>query len=180
MNGKYVEQYIQVHNNKPQYGKGACVKFLLEVIALAKEHKCRSILDYGCGKGRAVEGLNKEGFKAYGYDPAIPKYSDALEVLGSRSYDLILSTDVFEHIPRKELEDCCLQLYLMRPKVFYFHISCRLAKEILPNGDNAHCTVWTPEMWEEWLEKWFNTYSWSYKYFEESQGVTFVGIRDED
>ena len=34
----------------------------------------KSILDYGCGKGKLMEFLNEKGYKCTGYDPAIEKY----------------------------------------------------------------------------------------------------------
>ncbi len=64
-------------------------------IATLQEH-CRgvsSVLDYGCGPGPVlVELLRRRGYDAHGYDPMFFPDADL-----ERTYDCVVSTEVFEH-----------------------------------------------------------------------------------
>lgn len=65
---------------------------LLRKQGLKKEH---SILDFGCGYGVFVLFLQQCGYKAFGYDPYVEKYSDK-KVLENR-YDIVTSYEALEH-----------------------------------------------------------------------------------
>jgi 2-polyprenyl-3-methyl-5-hydroxy-6-metoxy-1,4-benzoquinol methylase len=71
------------------------VRMFEKKIATLGEHctGISSVLDYGCGPGPVlVELLRRGGYDAYGYDPMF--FADAdLE----RTYDCVISTEVFEH-----------------------------------------------------------------------------------
>ena len=82
------------------------VGMFLEKIALV-HHYCtgvRSVLDYGCGPSPVLaELLKREGFSCVVYDPFFfPAFPD-------HSYDLVISTEVFEHFRdiRVELQKIC-------------------------------------------------------------------------
>ncbi len=65
-----------------------------------------SMLDYGCGPGPVLAMLmNKRGFSTKTYDRHFPHDYDALE----HKYDLITSTEVFEHFhdPVSEMKKIC-------------------------------------------------------------------------
>ena len=77
----------------------------------------------------------------YGYDPAIPEKS----VLPVKHADLVINTDVLEHIPEEQLPDIVKQIGAISDKVV-FVLHHALAINYLPNGENAHCTV-KPLLW---------------------------------
>jgi SAM-dependent methyltransferase len=77
---------------RAMYGK------LLRRLRKAGLEKQHQILDYGCGSGAFVEYLHDAGYEyATGYDEYSEAYrnKNALE----RSYDMVFSQDVLEHIP---------------------------------------------------------------------------------
>jgi hypothetical protein len=86
--------------------------------------------------------------QVYGYDPG----RDGLEILPER-VDMIISTDVLEHIEPKLLEETLLDLAKRTNKVMYHLIACHKSKKSLPDGRNAHLIVETPDWWKKKLAK---------------------------
>jgi 2-polyprenyl-3-methyl-5-hydroxy-6-metoxy-1,4-benzoquinol methylase len=67
----------------------------LRQAGLEREHR---ILDYGCGNGAFVRYLQSRGYLCvYGYDEFSEDYGD--EKVLKRTYDMVLSQDVIEHVP---------------------------------------------------------------------------------
>ena len=123
-------------------------KIPAEVTRCIEEYNIRSILDFGCGKGNVVAALKETypNLKVYGYDPGRDGY-DALP----DSVDMIISTDVLEHIEPELLEETLLDLAKRTDKVMYHLIACHPAKKSLSDGRNAHLIVETPDWWKNKL-----------------------------
>lgn len=119
---------------------------------IINDHEVKTALDYGCGKAQ-FHPLEWSSFFTK-YDPAYPLY----EKKPTGKYDLVICTDVMEHIPEDSVDYIVNDLFSYAKKYLYVNISTRLADQILPNGDNAHATV-KPEKW--WNEV-FNKISESY------------------
>ena len=100
------------------------------------------MLDYGCGKAQ----FHDASWNAVKYDPAIPKFSTR----PTGRFDLVISTDVLEHIPEEHIENTIADIFNYSDRWVFVSVCCREAKEILPNGMNAHATV-KPESW--WKDK---------------------------
>lgn len=145
-----IEQYRQIHATKT-YGRSSEI-----LIGVVQRHiydlpPVRSILDFGCGRSRLVDWLAKiHDARAFRYDPAIPEFSK----MPTEKIDLVLCTDVMEHIPEENLPNVIGAIRDLSPNA-YFNISCRSATEILPNGENAHCTVRPPRWWADHLRQTF-------------------------
>ncbi len=82
------------------------VRMFLEKIAMVHLYcpEVKSVLDYGCGPSPVLaELLKREGFSCDSYDPYF------FQVLPEGSYDLVISTEVFEHLRdiRGELHKIC-------------------------------------------------------------------------
>lgn len=132
--------YTDIHKNTP-FGKRAKIPpYLAEFI---KEKKPKSILDFGCGKGNLVKILSESytNITISGYDPANPVYDVPLSIV-----DMIISTDVLEHVEPENIDDVVKLLY-DNASLQYHLISCAPAKLILPDGRNAHLIQETPEWW---------------------------------
>ncbi len=147
-----IDQYRQIHEERPQYGMSSeqQLGFIQrQVVAL---EGIDSILDFGCGRSRLVDWLAKlNDATAYRYDPAIPEFS----TLPVEAADLVLNTDVLEHIPEGAIDDILSRIRVVSERV-YFNISCIEARATLPDGSNAHCTVQPADWWQARLKQHFS------------------------
>lgn len=145
-----IAQYAEIHRKK-SYGRSS--EILVGYIQKQLDFlpPVRSILDFGCGQSRAVDWLGRINEAAvFRYDPAIPEHAE----MPCESVDLVICTDVLEHIPEEDI-DALLARILSLSTHAYFNVSCVDAVEILPNGENAHCTVRRPGWWERRLRTTF-------------------------
>jgi hypothetical protein len=110
------------------------------------------VLDYGCGQSKLFELIEKAGFRVARYDPAIPDLNKVPE----GKYDLITCIDVMEHIPESHIEDVMDHISELSNNVIFI-IDTIPAKNILPDGRNAHVTVKDATWWRERLRKHFPT-----------------------
>ncbi len=137
-----IAQYKQLHAQKT-YGTTSELQVGYIRRALDDHPGVRSILDYGCGQSRCVDWLATLcDAKAYRYDPAIPDYATC----PVDQADLVLSTDVLEHVPEADVPGLLGRMRAISPHCF-LNIALTEAIEILPNGENAHCTVKPIEWW---------------------------------
>jgi len=139
----YIDQYKQLHASK-SYGTSSGRQLVKPIQHLINIKKPQSVLDYGCGQSDLYKKLN--GPKVVDrYDPAIPD----LSTHPTEHYDMVLCTDVMEHIPEEEVDNVLNDLHSLGDTV-YVVISCIEAYALLPNGENAHTTV-KPQQW--WVDK---------------------------
>ena len=140
---------------------------LMDVI-LNKE-KAKSILDYGCGKGKLYSPteyntlkLDKKGRRLNDslpnlwqldyydlYDPGYKEYSK----LPKGKYDGVICTDVIEHIDENDCDWILDEIFSYGRKFVYLTIACYKALKTFDNGKNVHVNVQTPEYWKEKLNK---------------------------
>lgn len=141
-----IDQYRQIHERKV-YGRSSEVMVGYIQRPLDDIPKIRSVLDFGCGQSRLVDWIGAiNDAEVYRYDPAIPEFAD----MPIDKVDLVLCTDVMEHVPEEDVDDILATIRSLSKHAF-FNISVREAKEILPNGENAHCTVRPPPWWRQKL-----------------------------
>jgi trans-aconitate methyltransferase len=138
---EYKQQLKQTHESK---NWGTTANLPKEVVAAIEKYKPKSILDFGCGKGQIVEVLkqNYPNMTVYGYDPA---FNDKLP----DNVDMIMSTDVLEHVEPNQLANTLADLDKRCNIVQYHLIACFKAKKVLPDGRNAHLIIETPDWWQE-------------------------------
>ena len=126
----------------------------------ARNMQCKTALDYGCGKASLYKRIDPSGKTLQDiwgmdnislYDPAVPEY----EVKPSPC-DLVVCTDVMEHIPESEVEAVLKDINMLANKAVYFCISYKKAYALLPNGENAHCTVKSEDWWKEQISKYID------------------------
>jgi hypothetical protein len=118
----------------------------------------RTILDYGAGKGLqyrpqkvVVEGRHvADGIAEYWdvdevrcFDPGYPPHS----ALPEGKFDGVVCTDVLEHCPEEDLGWVLEEIFGYAARFVYLNVACFPARKTLPNGENAHATVRSPEWW---------------------------------
>jgi hypothetical protein len=113
-----------------------------------------SILDYGCGQSSTIDDIGqyldipKEN--RYKYDWAIP----GIDKFPNKKVDVWICTDVLEHIPEEELPEVMRELKSLGG-MGYVVVHTGKALNSLPNGENAHCTIWNKEEWNSYIKKYF-------------------------
>jgi 2-polyprenyl-3-methyl-5-hydroxy-6-metoxy-1,4-benzoquinol methylase len=108
---------------------------LNKMMAIILSYKPKRVLDVGCGVGILVELLRQKGVAAYGTD-----FSDALlgywkgspyfqvadaahQPFPNKSFDLVVSTDVLEHIPEEDLDAVKKEMLRVGDEVLCFPAS---------------------------------------------------------
>ncbi len=123
-----------------------------------------SMLDYGGGQGKQYilenlhdsNGINYQNMKNFLdinsvkiYDAGRP---DTFENLG-KTYDAVICTDVLEHCDKLDLPWIISELFEHTKKYLFATIATYPAVKILPNGENAHCTIENSKWWSDLFSK---------------------------
>jgi len=116
----------------------------------------KTLLDFGCGRGDAYRsphkvhhqwGLSRKDVRLY--DPAF-KRDDMLPV---GKFDVVICSDVLEHIPEDEVEAFVTRLFSYTKRGVWASVCCRPAKKTFPDGTNLHVTVKPFEWWYDVFKK---------------------------
>lgn len=143
---QYRAENNRQHTESTGYGENG-FRHLQNVLATAGRFGCNSVLDYGCGKGTlAAHAKRISPLPFANYDPAVPAFAAE-----PSPADLVVCTDVLEHIEPTCLSDVLDHLQALTNKAFFFEIACRPAKRILSDGRNAHLLIKDPYFWLETL-----------------------------
>lgn len=149
MSDSLIDQYKHIHATR-QYGDTS-IKNLRYLRPQVRVRSPKTILDFGCGRSRLVEALGAAaGATITRHDPAIPEYSAEPQGV----HDLLINIDVLEHVPEDQLDAVVGKMAsLCRDAIIV--IDTRPAEAVLPNGENAHCTLRTHDWWQAYLSKHF-------------------------
>ena len=151
MSDEYRALMIKTHEMYPQWGNGG-KRHYNPLVDLIRANKFETVLDFGCGVGLigntllAQKVLKPEQLQMY--DPGMPQYSAP-----PRPADLVICTDVLEHVEPEHLDGTLTFLRFLAGKMAYFNIGVTPAAKILPDGRNAHLIVQPPVWWEEKLSQ---------------------------
>ena len=144
----YLEQAKQYHKDDNKWQGVALKKFIPSINQIIKDKGIESILDYGSGKAK----YHPKEWNATKYDPAVPEYQNK----PTDKFDLVISTDVLEHIPVDNLKDAINEIFSYSKKWVFVSVCCRKAIAILPNGYNAHATIESAKWWRELFKAYKN------------------------
>ena len=150
---QYKEQISQVHRETPNWGITGR-NFAPIVQRIIGDWAPLNILDYGCGKQTLARALPQ--YRIKGYDPGLPGLDIAPE-----PHDLVVCTDVLEHIAPDCLEDVLDDLQRVTRKNLFVQICIVDAKQMLPDGRNAHLIVKPARWWMTGLWDRFDLISFS-------------------
>lgn len=145
MNKDYIaSEYRRLHaTNK---FSGACLeRHIPEIKNLIEQYDCKNILDYGCGKATCHKKAKLPNVTLY--DPYHEPYSKKPE----GTFDMVICTDVLEHVPEDEVGQTLVDLMNYTNKVLFLAISTVPAKKTFANSQNVHLTVKPKEWWEAML-----------------------------
>jgi len=142
----YRDMNAKLHHENLAYGVGGA-RHAKAVVELCRTLKTTSVLDYGCGKGYLAKQLP---YPIWEYDPAVPGKQET-----PRSADIVVSTDVLEHIEPERLAFVLDDIRRCMRKVGYFTIHTGPAQKTLPDGRNTHLIQQGAEWWEKTLSEFF-------------------------
>lgn len=137
----YTKQLQTLHKIDTKWGDRT--KIPKKIIELIRDCNVKSILNFGCGKGYLNNSIKSQFpmIDIYGWDPAYHSYEQLPNAI-----DLIISTDVLEHIEPNLLNDTLCDLK-NRSTLMYHLIACYEAVSVLPDGRNAHLIIESPKWW---------------------------------
>jgi hypothetical protein len=145
-----IELYRQQHEN-PQF-RGLTVLLHKQSIArtLAR-YACRTVLDYGSGKGEAWAAWQGEfGLtQVKCFDPAVP----GLDAPPAGKFDAVICCDVLVHLLKADAIDAVQSLFRHANAVVWASVCCRPAKKCFPDGTNMHVTVRPLDWWKDLFDK---------------------------
>ena len=122
--------------------------------AMAAYPAARRVLDFGCGNGLAVRRMRAAGYEWEGVEVSAAAHQRHLQApyfhlgdttqFASRRFDMVYSTEVFEHIPEDQVDAVADDLCRIADKYLFMTISLR------PSSDNNryHCTLKSRAWWE--------------------------------
>jgi hypothetical protein len=126
-------------------------KYAAKVAEFYRRLECTTCLDYGSGQETLRIELAKldPPIRVSCYDPGIEHRRGM-----PKPCDLVVCTDVFEHVEESKLDNVIDHIYTLAGKGVFLAIATRPAKEILPDGRNAHITVHDANWWIERVKRW--------------------------
>jgi 2-polyprenyl-3-methyl-5-hydroxy-6-metoxy-1,4-benzoquinol methylase len=149
ISSEYRDLNAQLHQQNLAYGVGGG-KHAPTVVKMLSDSKLRSVLDYGCGKGYLGKALAEHGIPIWEYDPAIPGKDEP-----PRGADLVVCTDVLEHIEPDKILPVLDDLRRVTRRVGYFVIHTGPSSKTLPDGRNTHLLQRDRAWWKKMLGKFF-------------------------
>jgi hypothetical protein len=158
----FVDQYKQYHatfdgGRQSGYSGRSILKQLKAIRTLAHKSGAKTALDYGCGRGEQyswtdieVEGEKVGSLREYFgldsvtlFDPAVPAHMQR----PTSEYDLVICTDVLEHIHKSDVDWVLRDIIGFSRKAVFLSIANYKAGTLLPNGENAHTTIENLSHW---------------------------------
>lgn len=135
------------HFNKKEYGVSGH-KWADHVKGMAAAMKTEDVLDYGCGKCTLSNAIPHLQWQLY--DPCIKRHSKM-----PVPSDLVVCTDVLEHIEPDKLDNVLDHLRSLTKKAAFLVIHLGPANKHFPDGTNAHLIQesykwWTMKVWDRW------------------------------
>lgn len=124
----------------------------------------RTILDYGSGKGYLydlpefkIDGTGQwpslidywDVDEVICYDPAYPPFSK----LPEGKFDGVICTDVLEHCPEEDVPWIVAEIFGYAKCFIFANIACYPSPDLLPTGENSHCTTNPSGWWQQLLSE---------------------------
>ena len=112
----------------------------------------KTILDYGGGGSDwDTPGFDpKTGFSAKKFFQLkkVTNFEPARDMMHKEVSDCVVCMDVLEHIFLTDIPYLIHDLFSLARKLVVINVACYKAAACLPNGENAHITIRSPEWWK--------------------------------
>ena len=184
-------EYQSMHKvSDGMFNGRSLVKFIDIIKNYLDKHECKSLIDYGCGKGllytedfkkvtRSDDALQVPLTKYWGldklalFDPGHEEHNK----LPMGLYDAAISTDVLEHVPTSDLDWVIREIFSYSQKIVFLNIACMPAIKKLSDGSNAHISLHSPYDWLQYIAEITNDFT---KHYPDFAVYVFFDVLDED
>ena len=124
--------------------------------------KIKTVLDYG-GGGSDWDAPNfdlktNQSAKEFFEIQHVDKFEPARGLLEKKRADCVVCMDVLEHIFIEDIPKVVAELFALSKKLLVVNVACYKAAALLPNGENAHITVRSPDWWKGVFDTTSNSY----------------------
>jgi hypothetical protein len=124
--------------------------------AICKEHishpSIKTVLDYGGGGSEwdapDFEPNNGSSAKQFFDVEKVVTFEPARNQMEKIQSDCVVCMDVLEHIFITDIANVIDELFSLTEKLLVINVACYKAAALLPNGENAHITVRSPDWWK--------------------------------
>jgi SAM-dependent methyltransferase len=167
--GKFIRKGQEITLKDYAAFDGGGIRSLIDtILTILADKKSITILDFGCGTAihwhkhtlvnktkslMTVLGEKVQGF--YRYDPAVDIYSKK----PTTKFDLVVCSDVLEHIPDSELQSFIAEAssYVDVGGTLMFSVSTSASNNSFLSGENMHINIKSPDEWVQLLKKYSTT-----------------------
>jgi len=172
--GKYYYSFLLnlMHLKKTAFVGHSLKNNLIYINKIIDDINIETLLDFGCGKPILYNPnpYNKKNLDIYLYDPFNSKYKK----LPTKKYDLIVCTDVMEHVQKENIKNVLTKMNSYVVKVIYFAICTRPAHKNLPDGQNAHITILNENEWAKIIRETISENIKVFIRFDENQDIVKI------
>ncbi len=150
---EYLELNKQLHADEKTYGTGS-FRWAQEVMDLKDATNSETVLDYGAGKGTLKSAMGSPDWLTE-FDPAVPGKDTP-----PRPADLVVCTDVLEHIEPDQLEHVLHHLWRLAKRAVFISVALVPSSKTLADGRNAHLIQEGRAWWKQRLGRYFRFTEW--------------------
>ena len=115
-------------------------------------NKIYTVLDYGGGgsdwDAPNFEPTNGKSAKQFFEVKEVTTFEPARNLMVKKKSDCVVCTDVLEHIFLADVANIVHDLFSLTKKLLVVNVACYKAAALLPNGENSHITVRSPDWWK--------------------------------
>jgi len=115
-------------------------------------NKISTVLDYGGGgsdwNASNFDDTNAMSAKQFFNVASVCNFEPARGLKQKIISDAVVCMDVLEHIFIEDIPNVLGELFSLATKLLVVNVACYKAAALLPNGDNAHITVRSPDWWK--------------------------------
>ena len=115
-------------------------------------NKIDTVLDYGGGgsdwNAPNFEPTSGKSAKQFFEITEVTTFEPARNLMAKKKSDCVVCVDVLEHVFLADVANIVHELFSLTKKILVVNVACYKAAALLPNGENAHITVRSPDWWK--------------------------------